>query len=91
MTTDGVHIYTNTNSDLVSPRGLIVDNDDNVVIACEGSNNMHVVRADGTKHNVLITPNDGIQKPVGIAYRSSTKTLVVGEWSGEKLKFFYLK
>ena len=90
MATDGKHIYTYTDPDLRSPRGIIVDEDDNVVITGQSSNNIHMVRADGTKHTALLAFSDGIQKPVGIAYYSTTKTLVVGEWDGE-LKIFNLK
>ena len=90
LTTDGKHIYTYTDPDLKSPRGLIVDDDDNVLIAGEDSNNIHVVRADGTKHNVLVTSSDSIQTPVGMAYNSTTNMLVVSEWDGEKLKIFKL-
>ena len=36
MTTVGKHVFTYTDPDLKSPRGLIVDDDDNVLIASEG-------------------------------------------------------
>ena len=88
MTTDGNHIFTYKDPDLKFPRGLVVDDEDNVLITGENSNNIHVVKSDGTKHKALLTSSDDIQTPLGMAYNSTTKTLVVGGWGVEKLMIF---
>ena len=67
--------------------GLLVDDDDNVLITGEESNNIHVVKSDDMKHKVLVTSSDDIQKPLGMAYNVTTKTLVVGGWEVEKCVF----
>ena len=80
--------FTYKDPELKYPRGLVVDDDDNVLITGQGSNNIHVFKSDGTKYKVLLTSSDGIQMPLGMAYNSITKTLVVGGWAVEKLTIF---
>ena len=88
MTPDDNHIFTYTDPELKCPRGLLVDDDDNVLITGQGSNNIHVVKSDGTKHKILLTSSDDIHEPVGMAYDFNTNTLVVGGWGYEKLMIF---
>ena len=54
----------------------------------EKERNIHVVKSDGTKHKVLLTPSDGIQKPLSMPYSATTKTLVIGGWGVERLMIF---
>ena len=50
---------------LVSPRGIATDNNNNIYVVGEWSNNVVVISRDGKKYKVLLSRSDGII-PLGI-------------------------
>lgn len=78
MTTDGIAVYSYSDSDLKYPRGILIDSEDNALVCCEASNSIHVIKSDGTKYKTLLTSKDGINTPFAINYRASDAILAVG-------------
>ena len=63
------------------PRAIAVDEHNNALVCCQTSNNIHVIKADGTKHKILISEPDGIKQPIGMCYRASDGVIVVGGYN----------
>ena len=91
MTTEGKHIFTYSDPDLKCPRGIVVDEDDNILLCGEISNNIHVIKSDGTKHKVLLSSTDGVSSPCGMAYCPSSRKLVVGGNRVDNISIFTLQ
>ena len=64
--------------DLRIPAGVCVDRGGNAIVCGWYSNNVQVIRADGTKCCTLLTSQDGVSRPYSVAYRESDKTLILG-------------
>ena len=85
ITTNGDLIRTYTNSAMKNARGLVIDDKDNLLIGCLESHNLLIFSCDGSKHKMLLSKEDQIAKPYGIAFRASDGTLAVGDWESGKL------
>ena len=68
MMPNGSVAYQYRDPDLAVPRGICVDNEDNIIVCGHNSNNVHVVCADGTKSHIIQTSKDGITSPFSVAY-----------------------
>ena len=88
LKTDGTVIFQYKDPELRGPRGVCVDDEDNVMVCGVWSNNHHVVTSDGKKHSVILTSKDGIKDPISVAYRQTDKTLIVGCWGNDNLYVF---
>ena len=64
------------------PRGITVDNDGNIFVACGTTSEIFVWSNDFTKSRTLISRKDLEREPSGIAYRRSTDTLYIGYRGG---------
>ena len=65
---------------LQGPRGISVDNDENVYVVGQGSNNVVVISPNGERHRQLLSSKDGLVNPFVLDYDKSTnKLLVVNE------------
>ena len=91
MTAEGKPIFTYSDPDLKRPRGIVLDEDDNILLCGEISNNIHVVKSDGTKHKVLLSSTDGVTSPCEIAYCPSSRKLVVGGNRVDNISIFTLQ
>lgn len=80
---DGTVIYQYKDTGLKSPRGVCVDDDDNIFICSRSSNTVHIVTADGQKQKIIPTVEDIY--PESVAYRHADDTLVIGCWGRDKL------
>ena len=78
MLQDGSIVFQYTDPDLVRPEDVSVDTEDNIMVCCRDSDNVHVICADGTKSYILLTSKDGIQSPYSIAFRHTDDTLIIG-------------
>ena len=76
MTTDGKLIYEYRHEELKSPRGLCVDENDNVFVCAHGSKNIQAIAADGKTENTLLCTI--WLDPLSIAYRSSDGQVAIG-------------
>ena len=91
ITTDGDFIRTNSYSDMKGARGIVVDEQDNLLVCCIKSHNLHIFSSDGTKHKTLLPQKDQIAKPYSVAFRASDGTLAVGDWDTGKLHILTLR
>ena len=71
-------LFSYSDSDMKYPRAIVTDEHDNIMVACQGSNNIHVVRADGTQHKILLTADEGLEEPIGMCFRPSDGVLIIG-------------
>lgn len=62
------------------PTGISVDNKGNVFVAGRYSNNVVVISADGKRHRVLLTSQDGLVNPWSLHYDRSTNQLLVANY-----------
>ena len=63
LKSDGTVIFQYKDQELIYPRGLCVDDEDNVIVCGGNSHNIHVVTAAGKKSSVILTNKDGIKYP----------------------------
>ena len=91
MASDGQLIYAYSDPEMKYPRGILVDAADNALVCCEASSNVHIVKADGTRHRILLRSEHGIQTPFAIDYRISDGMLAIGCWQKGTLLAFLLK
>ena len=90
MSADGRVIYTYKDDSMRTPRGLLCDSEDNILVCGWRSNNVQVLTADGKRHCTLLTESDGLKYPHSIAYRDSDNTLLVGCDDNDHLLSFQL-
>jgi DNA-binding beta-propeller fold protein YncE len=65
---------------LQSPCGISVDNEGNVYVVGNSSNNVVVISSDGQRHRQLLSETDGLVHPFVLDYdRSTNRLLVVNE------------
>jgi DNA-binding beta-propeller fold protein YncE len=62
---------------LQCPRGISVDNDGNVYVVGNRSNNVVVISPDGQRHRKLLSFKDGLSYPFVLDYDRSTNRLLV--------------
>ena len=77
ISSSGNVIYKLKDADIVSPHGVYVDSQDNLLVCSRDTDTIQVITEDGIKHKTLLTSYDGVKKPVGIAFRPTDSTLIV--------------
>ncbi|XP_071155299.1 E3 ubiquitin-protein ligase TRIM71-like [Mytilus edulis] len=75
VTSDGIVREIFGSSDLRNPHCVAVDNNGDVFVAGMNSNNIHRISSDGRKHDIILTENDGIDRPTGLSYNCETREL----------------
>ena len=78
LTSDGKLLYQYRDDDLEGPRGLLVDDNDNVIVCGYACNTVQVITSAGKKHKTLLSSQDGKSYPRCVSFRPSDGTLVVG-------------
>ena len=73
LMSDGIVVYQYKDEKLRGPEGVCVDGGGNVIVCGYGSDNVQVIRADGTKCCTLLTSH-----PCSVAYRQSDNTIIIG-------------
>ncbi|XP_063411377.1 uncharacterized protein LOC134694301 [Mytilus trossulus] len=77
VTSDGKEREIYNSPDLESPNGVAVDDHGDVYVAGNTSNNIHRIFNDGQKHDIVLTADDGINRPSGLSYNNETNELLV--------------
>ena len=90
MDMTGNTIFSSTDSQLECPLGLLFDSHDNFMVCGRESNTVHVVNQDGSKHKILLSSENCLYWPYCVAYRSTDRTIVVGQYF-RKLTAFSVK
>ena len=82
---DGSTIYQYTDKDLNGPKGVYCDDADNVLVCGYGSNNVHMIEANGHKASTLLSAKNDLKESISIAFRESDNILLVGHHDHNKL------
>ena len=90
LTLTGEIICTYTDSALTGARGFALDCQDNLLVCCISSHNLHVFEHGGSKHKTLLSENDQIPKPYAVAFRAKDGTLAVSDWDKGQLHILTL-
>ena len=91
MLSDGTVVYQYKDAEFRGPHGVCVDGGGNAIVCGYGSDNVQVIRADGTKCCTLLTSQDGVEYPSSVAYRQSDNTLILGCVHSYKLFVYKMK
>ena len=78
MMSNGTVVYQYKDEELRGPHGVCVDGGGNTIVCGYYSDNVQVIRADGTKCCTLLTSQDGVSEPWSLAYRQSDNTIILG-------------
>ena len=78
MMSNGTVVYQYKDEKLSYPAGVCVDGGGNTIVCGCWSDNVQVIRADGTKCCTLLTSQDGVSYPCSVAYRQSDNTIILG-------------
>ena len=84
-------IYKLKDDDIIAPYGVYVDSKDNLFVCSRDNNTVHVIAANGTKYKNLLVSKDGVQKPIGIAFRPTDSTLIVSPVEKSEILAFKLR
>ena len=78
LMSDGTVVYQYKDHELSAPTGVVVDGGGNAIVCGLSSDNVQVIRPDGTKCCSLLTSQDGVSRPYSVAYRQSDNTIILG-------------
>ena len=85
LTFDGKIVYQYREDDLNQPQGLLVDDNDNIIVCGCYNSAVVVITSAGRTHKTLLSTEDGISNPQCVSFRPSDGTLVVGGFSDKLL------
>ena len=91
LMSDGTVVYQYKDEKLRGLAGICVDGGGNVIVCGWSSDNVQVIRADGTKCCTLLTSQDGVSRPFSLAYRQSDNTIVLGCQNHNNLLVYKMK
>ena len=90
LMSDGSVVYQYKDEELRGLAGVCVDGGGNAIVCGLYSDNVQVIRADGTKCCTLLTSQVDVSKPYSVAYRQSDNTLILGCW-GRNILVYKMK
>lgn len=76
ISADGQQRVFYSSPDLSYPVGIAAD-DNNVYVAGCGSNNVHRISNDGQTSDIILSADDGIDQPMGLAINRETNQLLI--------------
>lgn len=80
---DGVESWQFKNELITSPRGVAVDNNNNVFVVGYKSTNLTIIQNDGQKSRTLLTESDGLLNPRAVYYDTDKNTLLICNIKGK--------
>ena len=84
ITANGKTVYKYTDKELRKPRGLCVDEENNVIVCGRLTNNIQILTAAGKNHKTLFS-SERIWNPESVAFRTTDSVLVVSSETSGKL------
>ena len=79
ISVDGSLLFNYQHHDLKNPRAVLVDEEENILVCGQGTDNIHVVISTGQHHSVLYTVQGRQNNRCNsLAYRPTDRTLVIG-------------
>ena len=91
LMSDGTVVYQYKDLELSCPEGVCVDGAGNLIVCGWSSQNIQVVRADGTKCCTLLSSQEGVYCPLSVAYRQSNNTLILGGYGSNNILIYKTK
>ena len=91
MMSNGTVVYQYKDEELSALADVCVDGGGNAIVCGCWSDNVQVIRADGTKCCTLLTSQDGVSAPYSVAYRQSDNTLILGCHNKKNLLVYKMK
>ena len=88
--TDGTVMFVYSHMDLYSPRSLVVDGNDNVLVGIPGSFKIHVIKSDGTHHKTLHL-GESAKGLRSIAYNFKDDTMLVCCYEQKEMFLYQIK
>ena len=88
VTEDKKLVYEFQDPQLLSPKGIYVDENDNVIVCGKDSANIHVITSGAKQHKVLASTMHFT--PLSVTFRPSSGVLVVGLYKEEEMIYFKL-
>ena len=85
ITSDGKTVFRYTDKELSKPRGLYVDDKNNLVVCSRLGFQVQVISGAGKKLKTLLSAWDGVPYPETVTFRSTDGTLVVSNETSDKL------
>ncbi|XP_071160464.1 uncharacterized protein [Mytilus edulis] len=79
----GEEIWVFSDKYLRSPRGMSVDNIQNVFVAGLVSKNLLIIQNDGKVSKILLSEPDGLDRPIPVCYNKNKKILFVCSDNGD--------
>ncbi|XP_063420294.1 uncharacterized protein LOC134705505 [Mytilus trossulus] len=77
VTKDGKEREIYNSPDLDGAVGISIDDRGDVYVAGKGSNNIHRIYHDGQTSDIVLTADDGIDRPTRLSYNYETRQLLV--------------
>ncbi|XP_063411337.1 uncharacterized protein LOC134694264 [Mytilus trossulus] len=77
VSSDGKEREIYNSPDLRGANGVAVDNRGDLYVSGFESHNIHRISNDGQKHDIVLTADDGINRPTVLSYNNETKELLV--------------
>ncbi|VDI36082.1 Hypothetical predicted protein [Mytilus galloprovincialis] len=74
----GQEIWVFKDQSISQPRGISVDNNQNVFVIGRSSNNLTVIKHDGKDSKVLLTDRDGLNNPMAVYYNKGKNIVCLG-------------
>ena len=87
LESSGNVLYTVSNPLFKDCHGIIVDENENLLVCDWDSHKVFLITKDGKEVREFLTEKDGVCYPWTISFRRSDGTLVVGGWHNEILVF----
>lgn len=91
VTPTGTLQWSYSDKSLKTSRKVFVDSENNLLMCDTESNNIHVLKPDGTKHKELLTQSTPISNPYSIDCRANDGLLAVGDWYKGQLHILQLR
>lgn len=78
LDSQGDVVYESIDHGLNSVRGMVVDDEDHIIVCDQKSSKVNILTDSGRAYYLIVTPSDGIGAPQSIAYRQNDNVVIIG-------------
>ncbi|CAC5408354.1 unnamed protein product [Mytilus coruscus] len=79
---NGEELWQFESESIIGPCSIAVDDDDNVYIVGNTSNNLTIIQHNGKDSKILLSESDGLYEPRTVYYDKETKTILICRQDG---------
>ena len=80
LTNDGHGIFSVSSTDLHYPRGVVIDEDGNVIVCDDAGQRLQVIASNGKFGQTLLSKKDNILYPKSVCVNRTLNILVIASW-----------